>query len=102
MKEAKDITTKKDVMDVQLYALNVAPEDGRILSATKDQYGAEGQPRVDRLPDDDISDYKYIDGEYIFDPLPKPPEPEPEPAMQYVTYDELAEAIKEGVNSYGE
>ena len=29
------------------------------------------------------------------------PEPEPEPTSDYVTYDELAEAIKEGVNSYG-
>lgn len=29
------------------------------------------------------------------------PEPEPEPTGEYVTYDELAKAIKEGVNSYG-
>lgn len=29
------------------------------------------------------------------------PEPEPEPTGDYVTYDELANAIKEGVNSYG-
>lgn len=30
------------------------------------------------------------------------PEPEPEPSgNDYVTYDELAKAIKEGVNSYG-
>lgn len=100
-KRIKDITTGGvEVTGVQLYALNVAPEDGRILSATKDQYGAEGQPRVDHLPDDDISDYKYIDGEYVYDPLPKPPEPEPVP--EYATYDELAAAIKEGVNSYGE
>ena len=84
-----------------MYALNLDPEDNRVLSATKDKSGAEGQPRVDHLPDDDISDYRFIDGEFVYDPLPKPPEPEPEPAMQYVTYDELAEAIKEGVNSYG-
>ena len=31
---------------------------------------------VDVLPDGDISDYKYIDGEYVYDPLP---EPEPQP-----------------------
>lgn len=96
-----DIKTGKEVevIDVKLYALNLDPEDGRILSATEDQYGAEGQPRVTELPEDDISDYKYIDGEYVFDPLPKPPEPEPAP--QYVTYEELAEAIREGVNNYG-
>lgn len=29
------------------------------------------------------------------------PEPEPEPTGEYVTYEELAKAIKEGVNSYG-
>ena len=29
------------------------------------------------------------------------PEPEPEPTGEYVTYEELANAIKEGVNSYG-
>lgn len=28
-------------------------------------------------------------------------EPEPEPTGDYVTYEELANAIKEGVNSYG-
>ena len=89
-------------MEEKIYALNLAPEDSRILSATEDKCGAEGQPRVDHLPDDDISDYKFIDGEFVYDPLPKPPEPEPEPSgSDYVTYDELAKAIKEGVTSYG-
>lgn len=82
----------------KLYALNLG-DDGRVLSATEDQYGAEGQPRVETLPEDDIYDYKYIDGEFIYDPLPDPPEPEPAP--EYVTYDELAAAIREGVNKYG-
>ena len=81
----------------KLYALNLA-DDGRILSATEDKYGAEGQPRVATLPSDDLYDYKYIDGEFVYDPLPQP---EPEPAPEYVTYDELAAAIREGVNSYG-
>lgn len=60
----------------KLYALNLA-EDGRVLSATEDKYGAEGQPRVTELPEGNIADYKYIDGEFIYDPLPEPPEPEP-------------------------
>lgn len=87
-----------------MYALNIA-EDGRILSATYEKYAAEGMPVVDSLPtgetteENDISNYKYIDDGFIYDPLPKPPEPEPAP--EYVTYDELAKAIKEGVNSYG-
>lgn len=87
-------------MEEKIYALNLDPEDNRILSATEDKYGAEGQPRVDHLPDDDISDYRFVDGEFVYDPLPKPPEPEPS-GSDYITYDELAEAIREGVNSYG-
>ena len=87
-----------------MYALNL-DTDGRILSATYEKYAAEGMPVVDSLPtgktieENDISNYKYIDDEFIYDPLPKPPEPEPVP--EYATYDELAAAIKEGVNSYG-
>lgn len=71
-----------EVIDVQLYALNLA-KDGRVLSATKDQYGAEGQPRVESLPsgetpeENDISNYRYVDGEYIYDPLPQPEPPAP-------------------------
>lgn len=91
----------------KLYALNLA-DDGRVLSATEDQYGAEGQPRVATLPsgetpeENDISNYRYVDGEYIYDPLPQPDPPEPEPTTEYATYDELAAAIREGVNSYGQ
>lgn len=100
-KRIKNITTGgAEVTGVKLYALNIDPEN-RVLSVTEDQYGAEGQPRVDHLPDDDISDYRFVDGEFVYDPLPKPPEPEPS-GGDYVTYDELAEAIREGVNSYGE
>lgn len=72
----------------KLYALNLA-EDGRVLSATEDQYGAEGQPRVETLPEDDIYDYKYIDGEFVYDPLPAPPEP-PAPAE---TTDDVLNAL---------
>lgn len=60
----------------KLYALNLG-DDGRVLSATEDQYGAEGQPRVETLPEDDIYDYKYVDGEFVYDPLPQPEPPEP-------------------------
>lgn len=82
-----------------LHALNLG-ESGRILSATYDGYAPEEQPRAEELPEGNISNYRYVDGEYIYDPLPEP-EP-PEPAPEYVTYDELAAAIKEGVDSYGE
>ena len=63
-----------------MYALNLDPADKRILSATFEQYAAPGQPIVETLPEGDISDYRYVDGEYVYDPLPKPPEPTPEPS----------------------
>lgn len=72
-----------EVIDVNLFALNLDEADGRVLSATEDQYGAEGQPRVETLPsgetpeENDISNYRYVDGEYIYDPLPQPEPPEP-------------------------
>ena len=53
-----------------MYALNLA-EDNRILSVTYDEYAPQEQPRVDNLPDGDVSDYKYLDGEYKYEPLPK-------------------------------
>lgn len=64
------------------YALNIG-EDNRILSATYEEYAVEGMPIVDALPggetpeENDIGNYKYVDGEYVYDPLPAPPEPEP-------------------------
>lgn len=52
--------------------------------------------------------YKYEKGNLTLDEEKKKEweeeqsKPEPEPSgSDYVTYDELAEAIKEGVNSYG-
>ena len=70
-----------------MYALNLN-ENNRILSATYDQYAPQSQPRVNSLPDGDINDYLYINGEYVYDPLPIPPEPEPE-----ATADEILNAL---------
>lgn len=53
------------------YALNLG-EDGRVLSATFEKYAAEYMPLVDTLPDGDVSDYIYQNGEYIYNPLPEP------------------------------
>lgn len=64
------------------YALNIG-EDNRILSATYEEYAVEGMPIVDALPsgetpeENDISNYRYVDGEYIYDPLPQPEPPAP-------------------------
>lgn len=55
------------------YALALA-EDNRILSAWKVLFNGnyDGMPLVDVLPYGDISDNLYIDGQYVYDPLPKP------------------------------
>ena len=62
-----------------IYALN-NDSNNRILSATYDQFAPPEQPRVDTLPDGDVSDYLYVNGAYVYDPLPKPPEPIPDPS----------------------
>lgn len=70
-----------------MFALNLSKEN-RILSATLDKYAPPEQPRVQTLPDGDVSDYLYVSGKYIYDPLPVPPEPTPEP-----TTDEILDAL---------
>ena len=69
------------------YALNL-DEGGRILSATYETYAAADMPLVESLPDGDITDYKYINNEYVYDPLPKP-----EPTAQEPTVEELLNII---------
>lgn len=68
------------------YALNLA-EDGRILSATYEEYAFEGNVLVDELPEGDISEYFYVNGQYVHDPLPTT---EPE---QVVTTDDILNAM---------
>ena len=58
-----------------MYSLNLDSEN-RILSACVCLDGFEYMNIVDTLPEGNISDYKYIDGGYVYDPLP---EPEPQP-----------------------
>lgn len=87
-----------------MFALNVG-ENGRILSATLDKYAPASQPRVDTLPEGDVTDYLLIDGGYVYAPLPIPPEePEEERTQEEriaALEDQLAAceaAFAEGVN----
>ena len=59
------------------YALTLA-EDNRILSATYEKYASPVAVIVDELPEGDISDYLYANGEYVYDPLPEPEPSEPQ------------------------
>lgn len=51
------------------YALTLAA-DGRILSVTYPQYAPIGTALVGELPDGNVSEYRYIDGDFVYDPLP--------------------------------
>lgn len=70
-----------------MYSLNLA-EDGRILSACVCIVGQTYNNIIDTMPDGDITDYKYIDGSYVYDPLPKP-----DPELQEPTADELLDIL---------
>ena len=70
-----------------MYSLNL-DKDGRILSACICLEGFEYENVVDTLPDGSISDYKYINGEYVYDPLP-----EPEPQPEEPTTDDVLDAL---------
>lgn len=55
-----------------MYALNLN-SDNRILSACVVLPSTpEDLPRVDTLPEGDINDWLFVNGEYVYDPLPQP------------------------------
>lgn len=84
------------------YALNLG-ENNRVLSVCVCLPGQTYETTVDAFPEGDVYEYRYENGEFIHDPLPKP-DPGTDPGADptgSVTYDELAAAIQEGVNSYG-
>ena len=64
-----------------MYSLNL-DTDNRILSVGECIEGMEYDIMVDSFPDDNVRDYKYINGEYIHDPEPKPDPPEPQPTLE--------------------
>ncbi|MDO4493826.1 MAG: hypothetical protein Q4C53_08085 [Clostridia bacterium] len=62
------------------YALNIG-EGGRILSVTFARFAMPWMPLSDTLPEGDITDYRFIGAEYVYDPLPRPEPPE-EPTIE--------------------
>lgn len=76
-----------------LYSLNLA-EDGRILSACVVLPNGTYENVVNELPtgetdkEKDITNWLYVDGEYVYDPLPDPEPIEPEP-----TTDEILDVL---------
>lgn len=51
--------------------------DGRIAGVRYPKFAATGDTVVEKLPDGELADYRYVDGQYVYDPLPDP-EPEPD------------------------
>ena len=49
------------------YALNLAA-DSRVLSATFPEFAPGDAVVVEALPDGDITNYRYVDGEFVYDP----------------------------------
>ena len=70
-----------------MYSLNL-DTNNRILSACVYLEGFEYTNIVDALPEGDISDYRYVDGEYVYDPLP-----EPEPEQEEPTINDVLDAL---------
>jgi hypothetical protein len=74
-----------------MYALNLA-EDGRVLSVTYSKYAPEDAPRVEALPDGDVYEYRFVNGDFIHDPRPADPVEEPTSLEEQVA--ELREALE--------
>ena len=55
-----------------MIALNLDKETCRILSACKVLLSGiyDGMPKVDKLPSGNLYEYRYVDDEFIHDPLP--------------------------------
>lgn len=67
--------------DLCRYGL-VLDEDDRIIDAPVQRYAPTSSIIVDKLPEGDFHDYLYIDGKYVYDPLPEPEQPEPAPSLE--------------------
>ena len=55
------------------YALNLEKDTGRILSACKvlPNGNYDGMPKVEGLPEGNLADYRFVEGEFVHDPKPK-------------------------------
>lgn len=77
------------------YVLNLDRETNRILSVGSMRKPPDDAVIVDVLPNGDATDYLYIDGEYVYSPLPTPEPIKPKP-----THDERIAAIEAQLAAY--
>ena len=67
--------------DLCRYGL-ILDEDYRIIDAPAQRYAPISSIIVEELPEGDFHDYLYIDGKYVYNPLPKPEQPEPASSLE--------------------
>lgn len=80
-----------------MYALDL-DTDGRILSVTYPRFAPADAVTVEALPEGDVSEYRYVGGEFIHDPLSEQTEPEaPNLEDRVATLEEALEMILMGV-----
>lgn len=77
-----------------MYRLKI-DEESRIQYATRDEFASPDMMQAETLPEGNITDYRYVDGLFIYDPHQAAQEPQGESTV----WDDLAAAIREGVNS---
>lgn len=58
--------------------------DNRIIGCQNVAIKYSGGPKVNKLPTGNINDWLFVDGEYVYDPLPAPPTPKPEPSADEI------------------
>lgn len=75
------LTVNINDADLCRYGL-ILDEDYRIIDAPAQRYAPISSIIVEKLPEGDFHDYLYIDGKYVYDPLPKPEQPEPAPSLE--------------------
>ena len=86
----EDIITNNE-FDNQRFAL-VLDEDGRIIQVTYEQFSNDSMVLVDSIPDGDTHDYLYVDGQYVYDPIPVPETP-PTEAERITELEEMMNAL---------
>ena len=56
-----------------MYALKINEDDRILYACVVLQNGNyDGMPIVSAIPEGDVNDYLYVDGQYVYDPIPEP------------------------------
>ena len=85
-KRFDNVDDKRKEKTMSGFALNLG-EDGRVLSANYAEYAPTDAVLVENIPQGNLSDYRYQDGDFVYDPLP-----EPEPVTEEPTQLDRVEA----------